>query len=108
MAPLLRDGDRILVRRQPRYRAGDLLVFRNSVGALVVHRLLGGRRVNRLPHFILRGDSSPSFDGLVAETDVLGRVVGGQVARCAFEIPLRDRLRARLRYLGYWLSRIVR
>ncbi|MGE0639823.1 MAG: S24/S26 family peptidase [Thermoanaerobaculia bacterium] len=108
MAPLLCDGDRIQVRRSDRYRAGDLLVFRNSVDTLVVHRLLGRRWHRGGWHYVLRGDAAPAFDGLVDPGKVLGRVVGGEVNSSAFEIGPEDRLKARWRYLTYWFRRLRR
>lgn len=107
MAPLLRDGDRVRVSRAARYRAGDLLVFRNSVGDLVGHRLLGTRRSRGELRFVLRGDATPAADGLVALEAILGRVVGGDVPRRLIEVPWRDRWRARWRFLAYGISRLL-
>lgn len=108
MTPLLRDGDRIRVRKADRYRTGDLLVFRNSVDALVVHRLLGRRWHRGGWRYVLRGDAAPAFDGLVEPENVLGRVVGGEVDRSAYEIGTLARLEARVRYVVYWFRRLRR
>ncbi len=107
MAPLLGEGDRIQVARTDRYRAGDLLVFRNSVGDLVAHRLLGMRRAHGELRFVLRGDATPAADGLVPPAAILGRVVGGEIPRRLVEVPWRDRLHARLRFLAYGFSRLL-
>lgn len=106
MAPLLREGNRIQVARCVRYRAGDLLVFRNSVGDLVAHRLLGTRHSKGELRFVLRGDSTPAADGLVPLAAILGRVVGGEIPRRLVNVPWLDRLRARWRFLAYGLSRL--
>ena len=108
MSPLLAPGDRVRLRREARYRAGDLLAFRNGSGELVLHRLLGRRRFRGEPFLVLRGDAAPRADGLVRVNDVLGRVVGGEVASAAWDVPLCDRLRARLRYVAYWIGRLRR
>lgn len=107
MAPLLREGDRVQVAQASAYRAGDLLVFRNSVGDLVAHRLLGQRRWRGEVRYVLRGDAAPATDGIVAPEAVLGRVVGGAIPRRLIEVPWRDRWRARWRFLAYGLSRLL-
>lgn len=107
MAPLLGEGDRVLVARATRYRAGDLLVFRNSVGDLVAHRLLGTRRSQGELRFVLRGDATPAADGLVPLAAILGRVVGGEIPRRLVAVPWHDRWRARWRFLAYAFSRLL-
>lgn len=108
MAPLLRDGDRIRVRKQESYRAGDVLLFRNSVGTLVVHRLLGRRWHQGEWQYVLRGDAASACDGLVRPTGILGRVCGGEVDQRAYAVNVAARLRARWRYLLYWFRRFAR
>lgn len=107
MAPLLGEGARIQVARAERYRAGDLLVFKNSVGDLVAHRLLGTRRSQGELRFVLRGDATPAADGLVPLAAILGRVVGGEIPRRLFAVPWQDRWRARWRFLVYGFSRLL-
>jgi signal peptidase I len=94
MAPHLREGDRVQISRATRYRAGEILVFRNSVGDLVAR-------------FVLRGDAAPAADGLVPPAAILGRVVGGDVPRRLVEVPWHDRWRARWRFLAYAFSRLL-
>lgn len=107
MAPLLAEGSRIQVARAERYRAGDLLVFKNSVGDLVAHRLLGTRRSHGELRFVLRGDATPAADGLVPLAAILGRVVGGEIPRRLFAVPWQDRWRARWRFLAYGFARLL-
>lgn len=107
MAPHLREGDRVQIARATRYRAGEILVFRNSVGDLVAHRLLGTRRWEGELRFVLRGDAAPAADGLVPPGAILGRVVGGDVPRRLVEVPWHDRWRARWRFLAYAFSRLL-
>lgn len=108
MAPLLRDGDRLHVAKARTYRAGDLLVFRNSVGDLVAHRLLGRRRWRGETRYVLRGDASPAPDGAVLAEAILGRVVGGAIPRRLVVIPWHDRCLARWRFVTYVLGRLLR
>mgnify|MGYP001195811299 CR=1 FL=1 len=107
MAPLLGEGNRVQVARSARYRAGDLLVFRNSVGDLVAHRLLGTRRSRGELRFVLRGDATPAADGLVPLAAILGRVVGGEIPRRLVAVPWYDRWRARWRFLAYAFARLL-
>lgn len=107
MAPLLREGVRVQIARAARYHPGEILVFRNSVGDLVAHRLLGTRRSRGELRFVLRGDAAPAADGLVPLAAIVGRVVGGEVPRRLVEVPWRDRWRARWRFLAYGFARLL-
>ena len=108
MAPWLREGDRLEVARTPCYRAGDLLVFRNAVGDLVAHRLLGRRRWRGELRYVLRGDAARAPDGAVLPENILGRVVGGAIPRRLIVIPWQDRWRARWHFVSYALGRLLR
>jgi signal peptidase I len=106
MAPGIVAGARVSVRGQTGYRRGDVLVFANSVGDLVAHRLLGRRRLRGAVHFVTRGDAAPRADGLVPTERVVGRVVGGECASRVADVPALDRLRAGWRFLTYLGSRL--
>ena len=106
MAPGIPAGARVSVRGQARYRRGDVLVFANSAGDLVAHRLLGRRRWRGAVHLVTRGDAAPRADGLVPPERVVGRVVGGECAPRVADVPAGDRLRAAGRFLGYLVGRV--
>ncbi len=106
MAPAIAAGARVEVAGQRRYRRGDVVVFANSAGDLVVHRLLGRRRVRGSVHLVTRGDAAPRADGLVPPERVVGRVVGGECAPRVADVPAGDRLRAAGRFLGYLAGRV--
>lgn len=73
MAPLLREGDHILVERcaATQVRWGDVIVFRSVAGPMV-HRVVGVRR-GASPYLIEKGDANP-FAGTVEAGLVVGRV----------------------------------
>ena len=92
MAPVLRAGDAVRVRRTdgPRgCRLGDLVVLVRPDVGLVVHRLLW----TGATHVRTRGDGSGLMDVPVPHADVLGRVLSAQRdgAEVAFR-PLALRL----------------
>lgn len=105
MGSALPDGARLRVESRRRYRAGDVLVFLNTTGQLVAHRMLG-----RMPgpggwRFVMRGDRAPAADGLVPPARVIGRLVGGDADPRLWRVPPRDRVRAWVGFLRYLLSR---
>src|SRR3974377_743550 len=72
MYPFIRDGD--VLHLSPTAAdsicLGDVVAFRKSVGeGMMVHRVAGkvGSR------YLLRGDGCAEPDGLIPETDILGR-----------------------------------
>jgi len=77
MHPVLDDGDVALVRRQPSYVMGDVIVYRvpdGNVGAgtLVIHRVVGGAEATG---YVTRGDNTNGDDGWRPRTDdVVGKV----------------------------------
>ncbi|MBI2440282.1 MAG: S24/S26 family peptidase [Lentisphaerae bacterium] len=73
MAPVIRDGDVIMVcpitSRPP--QLGDVIAFRHpATQALRVHRIIASRRDG----YLLRGDSAQQADGLIRAEQVLGLV----------------------------------
>ena len=100
MAPLLRPGDQVVVQPLPEHslQDGDLVVVRPaSPDALpVTHRLV--RRSSQ--GWYTKGDSSLYLDGLLAEKDILGRVLA--VERQGKRLDLQSR---RWRLANGWLGR---
>jgi hypothetical protein len=87
MEPILVDGQRILVRKQGRYYPGDIIVFADGSGNLLVHRYLGPAPRGRV---MTRADTSDKIDVPAPSERVLGRAISaesaviavGAVARC--------------------------
>lgn len=78
MAPSLQGGEFVFIRREPvkKLSRGDLVLYRDSRGFLVLHRLVGkGKKELRT-----RGDALGRADGPVAPSRVLGRVCAIQDA----------------------------
>ena len=76
MWPLIRDGD--LVEIQPAapdsYRKGDILLYEQQRGVLLVHRVIAVRWEDDQMSLLMQGDALRSADGLAALSQVLGRV----------------------------------
>ena len=78
MWPLVPSGARVVVRPVDpmALRIGDMLLFRNTLGASVLHRIV---RIDRDPDYgrVLRtkGDALGAFDEPVTSDQVLGRAV---------------------------------
>jgi hypothetical protein len=90
MAPLLADGERVVVAPARAYWPGDVVVFQTADGRLLVHRLLGWRPWAGFPAFVTQGDGCPCHDAPVPRSRLLGRVIAPERARPG----LSDRLRA--------------
>jgi len=77
MAPFLKGGEIVTIKKIPAsaLRRGDLVLFKDEVGNLLLHRLIYRKQ---LPgnQFVLhtKGDASKSFDPPVRCAGVLGRV----------------------------------
>lgn len=78
MAPTIRDGDVVIVRntRPARLRPGDMILFRNRAGAMVLHRILKHGTIGGEAAFHTKGDARHEYDRWVRHTEVLGRAVG--------------------------------
>jgi signal peptidase I len=73
MTPIIEDGDIITVSPclSSDLRSGDIAAFTHPViDRLVVHRIVEIRGRS----FLVKGDNNESFDGLIPESHVLGRI----------------------------------
>jgi signal peptidase I len=78
MRPFLRGGEVLTIRQTPSpcLRKGDLILFRNSYGLPVLHRLLNKRKTAGGKFRILtKGDALKAFDEEIHEDSVLGKVL---------------------------------
>lgn len=76
MAPSLEGGEFVHIRREPvkRLSRGDLLLFRDDRGFLVLHRLVGKAKKGGKALLKTRGDALGRADEPVEPSQVLGRV----------------------------------
>jgi len=77
MYPLVRDGDILDVWPVGSAGAdvGDVVLYRSSGHGIVVHRVVGVRRLGKETVLLVKGDSVKTADPQVQESQVLGRVV---------------------------------
>jgi signal peptidase len=77
MSPFIRGGEVVVIKNLPfeEMRTGDIVLFKNRRGDLVLHRLVRKRGLERDGTIQTRGDSMPMLDEPVRDADVLGRVV---------------------------------
>ena len=74
MLPLIRPGDRLLVRfGETAVRRGDVIVFRHD-GLIVAHRVVGSRQRDGERRLIAKGDNEPRATEDVRPADLLGVV----------------------------------
>ncbi len=73
MVPFLRGGEVLTIRKVPYsfLKRGDLILFRNSHGKAVIHRIIRKKKCGRVQ---TKGDAAISLDEPVREDDVLGKV----------------------------------
>lgn len=105
MAPRLREGDTVTLRRfdPGAATAGDVLLVRGANGQLLLHRVVGRvRSGDGLPRLLLKGDALPAADEPVEAAQVVGAAVavervGGDGSRRTFDLTRRPvRVRGRL------------
>ncbi len=74
MLPLIRPGDRLLVRfGETAVRRGEVIVFRHD-GLIVAHRVVGSRQLDGEHRLIAKGDNEPRATEDVRPADLLGVV----------------------------------
>ena len=77
MAPLLRQGDKIIIvdTQWVSLQTGDIVVMQAKQD-LIAHRYWGSQQANEEYLLITRGDRLASFDPLMPESFLVGRVAG--------------------------------
>lgn len=94
MSPALEPGDTAIVeplRGQPP-RAGEILLFAAEGGQPIVHRMVAGRQHGGMLLLATKGDSAWTWDPVLPETALLGRVTS--VERGGRTLPLAPRRHA--------------
>ena len=81
MAPVLHNGDRVVVTNRDKYAVGDILMYDYKEEGALLHRLLELRD----EHFFCKGDNSYRLEE-VTEADIYG--VATAVVRDGKEAPL--------------------
>jgi signal peptidase I len=77
MAPFLQGGEILTIKKEPHnaLRKGDLIFFKNSLGALLLHRIIQKRKSSdEKITFRTKGDALIAFDEPVQYHRVLGKV----------------------------------
>jgi len=99
MEPKLRDGDVVSVIPSRFYFPGDVIAFRQvRSGKMLVHRVLGYRRVDSRWALLIQGDTCSSHDGAVFPDQVIGKARAFDGDMGPIEVSISDRIRA----LGRW------
>ena len=102
MAPLVRDGAKVRVSGPARfYWPGDVVAVLTGRPGLALHRVIGCYRRDGRWRFITQGDKTAWPDTGVSSRQILGRVCGGECSERLVRIPLRSRLWALARFVGY-------
>ena len=100
MAPLLNDGDRVMIKNSRFYLPGDILVYCNSSGDLISHRMLGYYFWKGDWRLLIKADNAFKPDCGVAANHVLGKVLGSKPG-------IRMRLQSIGFFLRFTLSKII-
>jgi hypothetical protein len=79
MQPQLQHGAVVRVRSAPRYWPGDVVVYRNRQGLLLVHRVLGYYRRRGRWQLLIQADGAPGPDQGARPEQILGRVTDVRV-----------------------------
>jgi len=109
MTPLLADGDVVAVEPARYYLPGDVIAFRQPhTGRLLVHRVLGYRRVDSGWALLARGDDCNTHDGWIFPEQVIGKARYRDGVADPLTISPADRVRALGRWWGLALAWLVR
>lgn len=78
MRPFMKGGETVRVRRVPsqNLHIGDLVLYEDSSGSLVLHRIIGRRPVTPgTLHFETKGDGLRAPDDPVEDRQIMGKVI---------------------------------
>ena len=100
MTPSLGNGERIEITGARFYWPGDILVYRDQYGRLLVHRLLGYYRRNGAWKYLIQADNARGADMGAVRSQIIGKVVSTKPR-------LNNRIAAIWRYLGHATRRFV-
>jgi hypothetical protein len=101
MVPWICDGDVLSVvpKAQVEVRVGDVVLYRDSPGKIVVHRVVAEQGQQEARRLLIRGDWRSQADGWISDTEVLGKVVA--VERGERRIELSRGLRRLSQHLWF-------
>jgi signal peptidase I len=74
MNPFIRSGSILTVKPYEGISVGDVILYKNSDG-LIAHRVIKKKKVNGRNFFITKGDNLRYIDGVVYDTNILGKVI---------------------------------
>lgn len=76
MRPLIRSGDRVLIRQVPisTLHRGDIVWFSNTDGKVMAHRILSKHTRTGKVYFHTKGDAQFEYDPWVPAEKILGQI----------------------------------
>jgi len=97
MVPLVRDGDVLLVRpvTVEQVRIGDVVLFHQGPGRVLVHRVIRRLACPEGARFLLQGDNVGQPDGVIPGAQIHGRLAA--IERAGAQIDMNHRA---VRWLG--------
>ena len=77
MAPLIRDGDRLVVKpvKESIFYVGDVVLFEVETERLALHRVIEVFETSTAHSYLLQGDQVNHVDGTFDQEKILGRLV---------------------------------
>ncbi len=74
MQPALQDGQRVSVMRSSVYFPGEIIVFEDTFGQVLAHRLLGAFLRGGCIHFLTQADNAPGVDTPICKEQIIGKI----------------------------------